>query len=392
MPSARTPTALPLRSGEPLPPDAAMSNPSAAEYEAVGLYDPSAPDAADRLRLLEWLAGLGVTIDELRTALGYGALSSVASDRWLVPGERLSRADAVARSGLAPDVYDAYVTALGYEPIQGAPEGEVGITEAELELIGSIEVLTDLFERQEALSLVRVIGTSLARIAEATVSLFLADVEAAHVRQGGSEFELARTVYEAVQLIEDLGARLDPALRRHMLQAAERTRATTIDAVERFQYRYAVGFVDLVGFTTISRDMSAEDLSAFVGRFERTAHEVVSGAGARVVKLIGDEVMFVDPDPNAAVDAGRALIDTFSAMGDGVLPRGGMAYGSVVLRGGDYYGSVVNIASRLADAAVPGELLVTTGIADATDCEFEPAGRRMLKGFDAPITVLALPG
>ena len=141
-----------------------------------------------------------------------------------------------------------------------------------------------------------------------------------------------------------------------------------------------------------ARDMSAEDLSGFVGRFERTAHEVVSGAGARVVKLIGDEVMFVDPDPNAAVEAGRALIDTFSAMGDGVLPRGGMAYGSVVLRGGDYYGSVVNIASRLADAAVPGELLVTTGIADATDCEFEPAGRRMLKGFDEPIAVLALPG
>ncbi|MEQ8439255.1 MAG: adenylate cyclase regulatory domain-containing protein [Ilumatobacter fluminis] len=369
-----------------------MSSPSAEEYEAAGLYDPSAPDADDRLRLLGWLQAMGVTVDELRSALDYGALSSVASDRWLVPGERLRRDDAIERSGLDPEAYDAYVTALGYEPIQGAPDGEVGITEAEIDLLASMEVLTGLFERDEALSLVRVIGSALARIAEATISLFLADVESAHVRQGGSEFELAQTVYEAVQLIEDLGARLDPALRRHMLQAAERTRATTIDAVERFQYRYAVGFVDLVGFTTISRDMSAEDLSAFVGRFERTAHEVVSGAGARVVKLIGDEVMFVDPDPNAAVDAGRALIDTFSSMGDGVLPRGGMAYGSVVLRGGDYYGSVVNIASRLADAAVPGELLVTTGIAEATDCEFEPAGRRMLKGFDAPITVLALPG
>ncbi|MEZ5298147.1 MAG: hypothetical protein R2697_18330 [Ilumatobacteraceae bacterium] len=97
------------------------------------------------------------------------------------------------------------------------------------------------------------------------------------------------------------------------------------------------------------------------------------------MKLIGDEVMFVDPDPNSAVEAGRALIDTFSSMDDGVLPRGGMAFGSVVLRGGDYYGSVVNIASRLADAAVPGELLVTTGLADATHCSFEPAGRRMLR-------------
>ena len=365
---------------------------SADEYEAAGLYDPASPDADDRLRLLDWLGGMGVTPDELRAALDYGALTSVASDRWLVPDERLTREAAIERSGLSPEVYDAYVVALGYEPIQGAPVGEIGITEPEIELLASIDVLTGLFERDEAVSLVRVIGSSLARIAEAAVSLFLADVESAHVRGGGGEYELAHTVYEAVQLIDGLGARLDPALRRHMLQAAERTRATTIDAVERFQYRYAVGFVDLVGFTTISRDMSAEDLSGFVGRFERTAHEVVSGAGARVVKLIGDEVMFVDPDPNAAVEAGRALIDTFSVMGEGVLPRGGMAYGSVVLRGGDYYGSVVNIASRLADAAVPGELLVTTGIADATDCPFEPAGRRMLKGFDTPITVLALPG
>ena len=369
-----------------------MTTPSAAEYEAAGLYDPSAPDADDRLRLLEWLVGMGVTIDDLRSALDYGALSSVASDRWLVPGERLTRDDAVERSGLAADVYDAYVTALGYEPIQGAPEGEIGITDAEIELLGTIEVLTRLFDRDEALSLVRVIGSSLARIAEATVSLFLADVESAHVRQGGSEFELARTVYEAVQLIDGLGARLDPALRRHMLQAAERTRATTIDAVERFQYRYAVGFVDLVGFTAISRGMTAEALSGFIGRFESTAHEVVSRAGARVVKLIGDEVMFVDPDPNAAVEAGRALIDTFASMGEGVLPRGGMAYGSGVLRGGDYYGSVVNIASRLAAAAVPGELLVTTDLAEATECAFEPAGRRMLKGFDEPIMVRSLPG
>ncbi|MAT04836.1 MAG: hypothetical protein CL424_07315 [Acidimicrobiaceae bacterium] len=367
-----------------------MSTPGADEFEAAGLYDPSAPNAADRLRLLEWLAGVGVDLDQLRASLTFGQLSSVASDRWLVPGPRLTRAEAIERSGLEPAHFDELVAAIGYEPIQGSPDGEIGITDAELDLLASVEQLTSLFSHDEALALLRVIASALSRIAEAAVSLFLADVESAHVREGGSEFELARTVYDAVQLVDGLGARLDPALRRHMLQAAERTRATTIDAVERFQYRYAVGFVDLVGFTAISRNMTAQDLSAFVGRFERTAHEVVTAAGARVVKLIGDEVMFVDPDPSAAVAAGRALIATFSAMGEGVLPRGGMAFGSVVLRGGDYYGSIVNIASRLADAAVPGELLVTTGLADATDDAFEPAGRRMLKGFDEPIVVRSL--
>lgn len=362
----------------------------AEEFEAAGLYDPDAPNAGDRLQLLGWLTDMGLHVDEMRSALAYGELTSVASDRWLVPGARLTRAEAIERSGLEPAHFDEVVAAIGYEPIQGAPEGEIGITEAEIDLLVSVEQLTSLFSHDEALALLRVIASALSRIAEAAVSLFLADVESAHVREGGSELDLARTVYDAVQLVDGLGARLDPALRRHMLQAAERTRATTIDAVERFQYRYAVGFVDLVGFTAISRNMSAQDLSSFVGRFERTAHEVVTAAGARVVKLIGDEVMFVDPDPAAVVEAGRALISTFAAMGEGVLPRGGLAFGSVVLRGGDYYGSVVNIASRLADAAVPGELLVTTGLADATDSEFEPAGRRMLKGFDEPIVVRSL--
>jgi adenylate cyclase len=140
----------------------------------------------------------------------------------------------------------------------------------------------------------------------------------------------------------------------------------------------------------LSRHLSAQELIAFVGSFEARAHEVVAAAGARVVKLIGDEVMFVATDPAAACQAGQALVEAFSGEGH-VLPRGGMAYGNVVLRGGDYYGTVVNLASRLADAAVPQELLVSGDLADAaTECAFEPAGRRMIKGFDDPIAVHAM--
>ncbi len=67
-----------------------------------------------------------------------------------------------------------------------------------------------------------------------------------------------------------------------------------------------------------------------------------------------------------------------------------MAWGEVLVRGGDYYGSVVNRASRLVDAAVPRELLVTEAFAEVSTClEFEPAGRRMLKGFAEPVPVRA---
>jgi adenylate cyclase len=106
------------------------------------------------------------------------------------------------------------------------------------------------------------------------------------------------------------------------------------------------------------------------------------------VKLIGDEVMYVATDADAACRAGSMLMEGFGNEMERVVPRGGLAYGDVLVRGGDYYGSVVNLASRLVNEAVPQELLVTEDLALATEnCEFLPAGRRMVKGFAEPITV-----
>lgn len=219
----------------------------------------------------------------------------------------------------------------------------------------------------------------------------LADVESQMLMDGSSQLELAQAVEEGAGLIDGFAERLDPLLRRHVLQSIERSRRTIINPTERFVYRYAVGFVDLVGFTAISGDMGARELSVFLREFEGHTHDVVTSAGARLVKLIGDEVMFVPDDPAAACRAGSELMRGFGADHEQVLPCRGLAYGDVLVRGGDYYGAVVNLASRLADEAVPLELLVTEPLAEATESwSFEPAGRRMVKGFDEPIPVRSL--
>ncbi|MFK8026390.1 MAG: adenylate/guanylate cyclase domain-containing protein [Ilumatobacter sp.] len=110
-----------------------------------------------------------------------------------------------------------------------------------------------------------------------------------------------------------------------------------------------------------------------------------------MVKLIGDEVMFVASDAAAACRTGSELMHGFGSEHELVVPRGGVAYGEVLARGGDYYGSVVNLASRLVDEAVPEELLVTDELAAAAvGCVFEPAGRRMVKGFTEPVSVQSL--
>ena len=76
--------------------------------------------------------------------------------------------------------------------------------------------------------------------------------------------------------------------------------------------------------------------------------------------------------------------------GRGVVPRGGLAHGDLVNIHGDYFGPIVNLAARLVDAAIPGEVLVTDTVAEQVGSE--RAGRRMLKGFDEPVSVHTLLG
>jgi class 3 adenylate cyclase len=119
----------------------------------------------------------------------------------------------------------------------------------------------------------------------------------------------------------------------------------------------------------------------------------VTAHGARVVRLIGDEVMFASTDPVAACLAAHALMDGFGTELARIVPRGGLTNGDVLVRGGDCYGSIVNLAARLVDDAVPQELLVTRELVDTTpECAFAPAGRRMVKGFADPIVVQTFTG
>jgi len=110
------------------------------------------------------------------------------------------------------------------------------------------------------------------------------------------------------------------------------------------------------------------------------------------VKFIGDEVMFVADDVAAACDVALALVERF-ADDSSVTPRGALAAGDVIIRGGDYYGATVNLAARLAGQAVPAEILVTESVADGArdvPLRFEPAGRRVLRGFDDPVRVFSV--
>jgi adenylate cyclase len=133
------------------------------------------------------------------------------------------------------------------------------------------------------------------------------------------------------------------------------------------------------------------ELLQLIGQFELDAFEIAAAHDGRVVKHIGDEVMFIALDAAAGCSIAAALTQAFDTQG--IEPRAGLAFGDVISRYGDYYGPVVNLAARLADLAVPKEVLVDAGAAEATrdsPVVVLPAGRRLLKGFDEPVEVYSL--
>lgn len=117
-----------------------------------------------------------------------------------------------------------------------------------------------------------------------------------------------------------------------------------------------MGFVDLVGHTDLSTNLTGAELAAVVGRFDELVTEVVGGCGGRIVKLLRDGAFFVFDHESDATRASEELVERFDAE-PGIPPvRVGLSSGAVVSVHGDYYGDVVNRAARLAQSAEPGSV------------------------------------
>jgi adenylate cyclase len=355
---------------------------------AAGLYDPDAPNAEDRMALLRWIADHGISVERMAEAKRSGSLTGLVADGVVRPGNRVTLADAARRCGLSPDEVQQVWQATGFAPVD--PDAAV-FTDADIESFEIYRGATEMFGGPQALHFTRVLGTSLARIAEAAVSLFQVSVEAELAEAAAGELALAQANLEATGVLGAVSRLLDTLFRQHMEAAIDRSRVARVAGAPFGTARFAVGFVDLVGFTPLSLRMDTPQLAALVQDFEARAADVVVSCGGRVVKLIGDEVMFVALDPSAACEIALGLLDEFRTS-ERVTPRGGIAHGMVITRSGDYYGPVVNLAARIADLAVPLEILASAEIA-ATGAEgfgFEPAGRRMLKGFAEPVALFAV--
>ena len=145
------------------------------------------------------------------------------------------------------------------------------------------------------------------------------------------------------------------AWRRHLIAASLRLAATPSTA----ERALVVGFADLSGFTAFSRSIDVPTLATMVDRFEALAYEHILDRGGRVVKTIGDEVMFAVDEPRPAGEIALALVEAYGRDADLPNIRVGLAVGPVLAWEGDLFGPTVNLASRLANFARPGAVLVS---------------------------------
>jgi adenylate cyclase len=328
--------------------------------------------------LRRYLRRRGASDEEIERATHAGYLALLVFDRAIMPGERrYTMAELAARAGADLVTARTIWRAIGFPDVQDDLPAFSDTDVAALR--GLVERLRDpwLMEwtLERALPQARVMSSALARIAEAASDDFAHSLALAREAGLGDE-EVAGLLVERFDY-HDVARLLDHTFRLQ-LRAAMWRRLVGGDLETPGTVTGAVGFVDLVGYTALAQDLEDEELAALVGHFGDLAHDTVVGEGGRIVKTIGDEVMYVSDTPGAAAAIALRLAER--STGDAALPevRAGLAYGALVARDGDYFGPVVNLASRLTALARPGEVLMSADMAAALGGDPRVRARRTL--------------
>jgi adenylate cyclase len=316
--------------------------------------------AAALARVRTLLIDLGCTDDEIDRAVADGVVDLLVVDRMLIPTEhRLTQQEVAETTGIPLEVARRFWRALGFLDV--GDEDPV-FTEMDVEAVRLFQTMVALgvIDVDSAVQMARVIGSSMARVAEAQTAPGTLPMVGS---SGDSIIDADQFARQAGTTIPAMGRLLEFVWRRHLQAATRRSmlqanRATTggISPV------IAVGFADMVGFTMLSQHLGDEELAAVVSRFEELAHDTVVALGGRVVKMIGDEVMFVVQTATSAAQIGLSLAEAYS--GDELLSdvRVALAIGPVLVQDGDFYGPVVNLASRLVN---PGTVLIADELRSA---------------------------
>lgn len=326
-----------------------------------GLPDPTADDsdeAGSQVHLdSQEILDLNRRFAEVRRSVG-------ALERQLLQGPRkYSRRDLTEQRGIPGRLTAVYWRSLGFTPVD---EDTVVFTEEDAFAIGELAGLVEddaLSERAYA-SITRGLGFHMGRLAMWVTEALVDEAKDA----GRSDAEARLAMLDSVpDLLETLESQVMFTFRRQLAAYAARAGSEVLhrDTDELFPLQRAVGFADLVQFTRLSQDLSGAQLADVVGRFEAAGRDIISVGGGRVVKTVGDEIMFLADTPEDGAQIAVTLAETISADPDLPPVRVAFVWGSMFSRYGDVFGPSVNLAARMESVARPGTVLVDRDTAEA---------------------------
>ena len=250
----------------------------------------------------------------------------------------------------------------------GFPEHglEVAFTASDAEAVSTLNGIVEsgAIDVDMSVVLTRAVGQTMARLADWEVATLVQRVEEL---ESGEEATGSRAG-SALRLIDQVNEPFERLLvyawRRHLAAAVSRIEALGANAADLHTTEVTVGFADIVGFTALSNELSRERIGDLVELFESRCADVVAAQRGRIIKSLGDSVLFVNDDAIAAYDTAEGIINVVGR--DQRMPdvRVGLASGSVVMRLGDVFGPPVNLASRLTVVARRNRIIIDQATAD----------------------------
>ena len=374
-----------------------------SEMISLGIVNPSGSKElteADvrRLGFVTHLVAGGLPLEGLAAELKSGRLS-------------LDFLDSPAFDGMIPDLTNqtfeelAAVTSIPINLLMAireavgsaVPNANDRVRELELAIVPLIQAqLASGYSANAIERLMRTTGDSMRRIATATIDSFNEFVIAPVARgQDAQGRDIAAAAVTA-------GERMLEPNRRALLAiyAGQQRHATTSNILDGFERDLkaagltknvrglpAICFLDVTGYTRLTAERGDAAAAELAQNLARLVQRTSMQHGGRPIKWLGDGVMIWFRDPGPAVVAALEMSD--GVAGAGLPPAHvGIHAGAVVMQDGDYYGQTVNLASRIAGYARPGEVVVSQAVVESAGdapLTFVDLGNVELKGVPEPI-------
>jgi adenylate cyclase len=365
-------------------------------YRSHGLLDPDGDGLLDDVDLVRLhvirlhLDRKGHNLESLITAVREGRVESMFGSQLFDASRPLLLEDAAARSGLEVDQLRQLLAALGFPSANLRDE----------DMQGMFAVLRTAQEAglpwEAILGITRTLGDSMRRIADAEIRVVHVYIHERLRAQGASDEEVDDLIFGVEQNLAPL---MDPLLQR--LHREYLLQATIEDAFfhladsgqqseELGSVETTIAFVDIASFTALAEASGDDNAIRVLDRIDTTVRPLLVEHEGKLVKQVGDGFMLAFRDP---ADATRFAVAAQAELAhDPDLPaiRVGINTGPALYRTGDYLGGAVNVASRVVNSAMPGQILLTETVALAADkagIEIEEIGVRMMRGVDTPLAL-----